>query len=228
MADIIQLRRDTAANWHNANPILAQAEPGVETDSGKFKIGDGVTHWDDLLYATGNAPSNPSAFSTMIATIAIFTLDISTIRVGSTIAFALAYETLYPIASFYWDFGDGQTSTLPSLNKSYGTPGSKQISCLITDTQNNSVSAYYQLNVQSAATTDIGQSTIRVDSPLSQMVHNTPVIDQSGTIDVPLTLLATPAPVIMNNWGVDGTNSISQQLDQPLLQLTHSLTITNT
>lgn len=35
MADIIQLRRDTAANWTNANPVLADGELGFETDTKK-------------------------------------------------------------------------------------------------------------------------------------------------------------------------------------------------
>jgi hypothetical protein len=36
---LIQLRRDTAANWTSTNPALATGEIGFETDTGKFKIG---------------------------------------------------------------------------------------------------------------------------------------------------------------------------------------------
>ena len=50
MADIIQLRRDTAASWTSANPILAQGEMGVETNTRKLKIGDGTTAWNSLSY----------------------------------------------------------------------------------------------------------------------------------------------------------------------------------
>lgn len=50
MADIIQIRRDTAANWTSANPTLAQGELGVETDTDKIKIGDGSTAWTSLGY----------------------------------------------------------------------------------------------------------------------------------------------------------------------------------
>jgi hypothetical protein len=47
-----QLRRDTAQNWRtaNPNPILANGEQGLETDTKKMKIGDGVTRWNDLAY----------------------------------------------------------------------------------------------------------------------------------------------------------------------------------
>lgn len=50
MAVQIQLRRDTAANWTSNNPILAQGEIGIETDTKKKKIGDGVTSWTSLSY----------------------------------------------------------------------------------------------------------------------------------------------------------------------------------
>ena len=50
MAKQIQLRRDTAANWTTANPVLAIGEQGYETDTGKRKIGDGSTAWSSLSY----------------------------------------------------------------------------------------------------------------------------------------------------------------------------------
>lgn len=55
MANLIQFRRGSAANWSSVNPILAQGEVGVETDElgtedVKEKIGDGVTAWNSLPY----------------------------------------------------------------------------------------------------------------------------------------------------------------------------------
>jgi hypothetical protein len=50
MADLIQIRRDTAANWTSANPTLAQGELGLETDTSKIKAGDGSTAWTSLGY----------------------------------------------------------------------------------------------------------------------------------------------------------------------------------
>lgn len=56
----IQHRRDTAANWTTANPTLLAGEIGVETDTNKFKIGDGTTAWTDLAYQGGSSetPTN--------------------------------------------------------------------------------------------------------------------------------------------------------------------------
>lgn len=46
----LQVRRDTASNWTTANPTLAAGEIGFETDTLKFKIGDGSTAWTSLGY----------------------------------------------------------------------------------------------------------------------------------------------------------------------------------
>lgn len=54
MADRIQFRRDTAANWTSANPTLAQGEPGYETDTARNKIGNGTSPWNSLPYYAGN------------------------------------------------------------------------------------------------------------------------------------------------------------------------------
>jgi hypothetical protein len=48
MATRMQQRRGTAAEWTTINPILAAGEIGFETDTGKFKIGDGVNAWSVL------------------------------------------------------------------------------------------------------------------------------------------------------------------------------------
>jgi hypothetical protein len=45
-----KLRRGTAADWAIHNPILKLGEPGFETDTGKFKIGNDYTKWLDLPY----------------------------------------------------------------------------------------------------------------------------------------------------------------------------------
>ena len=50
MAVTIQSRRDTAANWNTADPVLALGELGIETDTDKAKYGDGFTTWKQLDY----------------------------------------------------------------------------------------------------------------------------------------------------------------------------------
>jgi hypothetical protein len=50
MATKIQVRRDTAANWTSVNPTLFAGEIGFETNTGKFKIGNGSSTWSALDY----------------------------------------------------------------------------------------------------------------------------------------------------------------------------------
>jgi Major tropism determinant N-terminal domain len=47
----IQLRNGTAAQWATANPVLAAGEMGAESDTLRFKFGNGVTAWAGLTYA---------------------------------------------------------------------------------------------------------------------------------------------------------------------------------
>ena len=52
MANKIQVRRDTTANWTSSNPTLSQGEIGYELNTGKIKIGTGTTAWNSLDYLT--------------------------------------------------------------------------------------------------------------------------------------------------------------------------------
>lgn len=51
----LQFRRGTAAQWTSVNPVLAAGEFGYETDTGKAKIGNGITAWSSLSYALTGA-----------------------------------------------------------------------------------------------------------------------------------------------------------------------------
>jgi len=53
-----QFNRGTAAAWTASNLVLTAGEMGVETDTGKFKVGDGTTAWNSLSYSSG--PTGPT------------------------------------------------------------------------------------------------------------------------------------------------------------------------
>jgi hypothetical protein len=55
----IRLRRGKKAFWESENPILHDGEPGYERDTRRLKIGDGVTHWNELPYSAGGATDIP-------------------------------------------------------------------------------------------------------------------------------------------------------------------------
>jgi len=48
----LQVRRGTSNQWFCANPILLSGEPGLETDTLRYKIGDGTKAWNDLEYVS--------------------------------------------------------------------------------------------------------------------------------------------------------------------------------
>ena len=71
MATRMQQRRGTAAQWISTNagagPVLNAGEMGWESDTNKFKIGDGVNNWTSLDYfADINSTVNP-AFGSSIS-----------------------------------------------------------------------------------------------------------------------------------------------------------------
>ena len=50
----IQLRRGTSEALATVNEVLLAGEIGIETDTGKIKIGDGTTAWNSLKYGIDN------------------------------------------------------------------------------------------------------------------------------------------------------------------------------
>ena len=42
---------NSAASWSRINPVLLNGEIAFEADTGLFKIGDGITQWNDLPYS---------------------------------------------------------------------------------------------------------------------------------------------------------------------------------
>jgi hypothetical protein len=56
-----KLRRGTSSDWATTNPILEDGEPGIEIDTNKLKIGDGIHHWLDLGYFSVTVTLVPAA-----------------------------------------------------------------------------------------------------------------------------------------------------------------------
>lgn len=65
----LQLRRDTAANWTSNNPTLLAGEMGVETDTGKFKVGNGTQAWTALAYSSGTQGVAGTAATITVGTV---------------------------------------------------------------------------------------------------------------------------------------------------------------
>ena len=83
MSQQIQLRRATAAAWTTANPILAEGEPGFETDTGFIKYGDGTSDWTSLPYFD-NGTSAVQSVNGQTGTVVITKSDLSLGNVDNT------------------------------------------------------------------------------------------------------------------------------------------------
>lgn len=58
-------RTDTAANWATNNPVLLLGEIGIESDTRKFKFGNGTSLWNALQYAGGSTSGGSLAVDTL-------------------------------------------------------------------------------------------------------------------------------------------------------------------
>lgn len=85
-----RVRRRTAASWTSGNEVLLDSEIGLETDTRKFKVGDGTTAWNSLNYYCAVPLADPGAdrlvfFDDSAGTWAHLTLGTNLSITGTTI-----------------------------------------------------------------------------------------------------------------------------------------------
>jgi Major tropism determinant N-terminal domain len=138
MANRIQLRRGSAQEWSNVNPTLAIGELGIEIDTGRIKIGDGVTAWNSLRYerpleSVANSPNtlvqrdSDGNFSAGAITASLIGNAATATRLANVRQIALTGE-LSGSATFDGSSNLNISSTLalvPSLPHYNGTPTSE-------------------------------------------------------------------------------------------------------
>lgn len=100
---IIQLRRDTEANWTIDNPVLAVGETGWTTDTRRVKLGDGATAWVDLPY-TDDAASDDGKTAKTARALRRFHVALSNV----------SNEPVDILVGPTDSIGDGQSATLTS------------------------------------------------------------------------------------------------------------------
>ena len=153
MATRMQQRRGTASQWTSANPILNGGEIGWESDTNKFKIGDGTNHWDDLDYfIDANSTVNPS-FGTSI------------VFEGAT---ADSYETTLQVTDPTAD----RTITLPNASGTVITTGNLSD---ITD-----IGVFSSTITMEGSTADSFELTISAGDPTADRTATFP--DATGTV----------------------------------------------
>lgn len=79
--------RNSAAGFTSANPILGYGVTGLETDTGRIKVGDGVSDWNTLVYSTGDGIVEINGVTAQTITIAAGA-NVTVSTAGSTITIA--------------------------------------------------------------------------------------------------------------------------------------------
>lgn len=99
----IQVRRGTAASWASANPTLAAGEWGYETDTRLYKIGDGSTAWNSLIYLNNltviTTPTFTANVYTLVAGDAAETLLVSNAATAGTLRIPTNASVPFPIGT---------------------------------------------------------------------------------------------------------------------------------
>jgi hypothetical protein len=99
----IQVRRGTAASWVSANPTLAAGEWGMETDTKLYKIGDGSTTWNNLIYANNLTVVGTRTFTTnaytLVASDAADTLLVTNAASAGTLYIPTNASVPFPIGT---------------------------------------------------------------------------------------------------------------------------------
>ena len=164
----IQLRRDTAANWVSNNPILLSGELGIETDTLKFKIGNGSRWNATTSYAlkageanglatlnslgkipTSQLPDSMSVSADLAAAIAALTTN--SIAEGSTNKYFTNQRAIDAVASAISSAIAAETT---NRNTAIATAKSEAISTAATDATNKSATAKSEAIAAAAAAAD--------------------------------------------------------------------------
>lgn len=209
----IQLRRGTAAQWTSANPVLAAGEMGVETDTGKAKIGNGSTAWNSLAYSISGA--NGTVTSVTAGT----GLSGGTITGSGTIAIDGTVATLTGIQTLTNKTLTSPTINDPKLNLAIDAQTGTAFTVTIDDngqlvTMNNSsantVSIPTDANVNFPIGTQItvlqigtGQTTINAVTPATTTINSTGATSAQPRLRVRYSS-ATCIKLAANNWVVVG------------------------
>ena len=117
----IQLRRDTAANWTSADPVLAEGELGINLTDWTYKIGDGSTAWSSLTAygGAGGVSDGDKGDITVSSSGTVWTID----NGGVTLAKQANMATASVVYRKTAGSGAPEVQTLATLKTDLGLTG---------------------------------------------------------------------------------------------------------
>jgi hypothetical protein len=160
MATRMQQRRGTAAQWTAANPILAAGEIGFETDSGKFKMGDGVNTWSSLFYFADAADFDTTAINASINS------AVSTAVTNLVAGAPAALNTLNEIAAAIDNNASYAATIVQSLSEKASTSAMTAADLLVATAADAALTAHSNdtTNIHGIANTALLATTSYVDT----------------------------------------------------------------
>ena len=222
----MQQRRGTATQWTSSNngdgPILNAGEIGWESDTNKFKIGDGVSYWSALTYfvdATDVIASSLGAYlqdSDVGAASGVVGLNASLNAVipGSSIIIEGATDNAYETTLTVTDPTADRTITFPNTDGTVITTGN------LSDITN--IGVFTSTIVMEGSSADDHELTISAGNPTADRTVTFP--DETGTVQLRVADVSDTEIGYLN--GV--TSAIQTQMDAkaPLASPTFTGTVT--
>jgi hypothetical protein len=211
MATRMQQRRGTAAQWVIANdgdgPILNAGEIGWESDTNKFKIGDGISYWKDLTYfvdATDVIASSLGAYLQdsdvgAISGVAGLNASKNLIVPGSSIIVEGATDNAYETTLTVTDPTAARTITFPNADGTVITTGN------LSDITN--IGVFTSTITMEGSSADDHELTLSAGNPTADRTITFP--DETGTVQLRVTDVSDTEIGYLN--GV--TSAIQTQMD---------------
>jgi len=153
----MQQRRDTASGWTSADPTLLSGELGYETDTGKFKIGDGSTAWSSLDYLRSSIEWTLTANGTT-----------DYIFAGPGFAGTETDPTIYVVRGQYYKFTNAMGAHPFQIQSTQGTSGTAYNDGITNNGVSNGTLTW----------------EVRMDAPSTLYYQCTSHADMNGTIYV--------------------------------------------
>jgi len=203
MATRMQQRRGTAAQWTSANPILNAGEMGWESDTNKFKIGDGTNHWADLDYFIDQSSTVNPAFGSSI-----------TFEGATANAFETTLQVTDPTADRTITLPDSTgTVVVADGSGNVTVSGNLTVNGTTTTIDSSTISVTNSFTFE-GATADAYETTLTVADPTADRTITLP--NASGTVVTTGNLSATGASATELGYLSGVTSAIQTQLDGKL------------
>lgn len=206
----MQQRRDTASGWSSANPTLLSGELGYETDTSKFKIGNGSTAWNSLAFIAGFEISAYPLAAADIASNAVTTAKIADDAVtAAKLANTSVSAGTYTTADITVDAQGRITSAASGSGLADGSVTTVKLADDAVTAAKISDGAIANAAISSTAEIAVSKLANGTARQLLQTDAAGTGVEFSSNVDVPGTLDVTNAATFDNNVTVQGNLTVN-------------------